>query len=59
MRLLVVWALSLLLSSVAVAQTASIHFHNANQQAGLPMPGTKPPAEMKYIVQQMAGGAAT
>src|SRR6516225_9554953 len=58
MRLLVVWALSLLLSSVAVAQTASIHFHNANQQAGLPMPGTKPPAEMKYIVQQMAGGVA-
>ena len=58
MRLLVVWALSLLLSSVAVAQTASIHFHNANQQAGLPMPGTKPPTEMKYIVQQMAGGVA-
>src|SRR5450631_4806901 len=57
MRLSVVLALSLLLSSAAVAQTAPIHFHNANKEAGLPMPGSTQP-EMKYIVQQMAGGVA-
>ena len=42
----------------AFGQTAPIHFHNANREVGLPLPGTKPPAEMKYIVQQMAGGVA-
>ena len=44
--------------SSAFGQTAPIHFHNANQEAGLPVPGSKPSAEMKYIVQQMAGGVA-
>jgi len=57
MRLSVVLASLLLLSSAAVAQTAPIHFHNANKEAGLPMPGSTQP-EMKYIVQQMAGGVA-
>jgi hypothetical protein len=57
MRLSVVLALSLLMSSAAAAQTAPIHFHNANKEAGLPMPGSTQP-EMKYIVQQMAGGVA-
>jgi len=42
----------------AFGQSAPIHFHIANQEAGLPVPGNHPPAEMKYIVQQMAGGVA-
>jgi len=57
MRVSVVLAFSLLMSSAAVAQTGPIHFHNANKEAGLPMPGSTQP-EMKYIVQQMAGGVA-
>ena len=57
MRLRVVLTLFLLLSSAAFGQSAPIHFHNANQEAGLPMPGSTQP-EMKYIVQQMAGGVA-
>lgn len=44
--------------SSALGQSAPIHFHNANKEAGLPVPDSKPPAEMKYIVQQMAGGVA-
>jgi hypothetical protein len=44
--------------SSALGQSAPIHFHNANKEAGLSVPGTKAPAEMKYIVQQMAGGVA-
>src|ERR1700751_3363947 len=55
---LVSLALLLIALSSAFGQTQPIHFHNANQEAGLPAPGTKPPAEMKYIVQQMAGGVA-
>ena len=57
MRLVFVALLSLALSS-ASGQSAPIHFHNANKEAGLPVPSSKPPAEMKYIVQQMAGGVA-
>src|SRR6516162_5840202 len=44
--------------SAAFGQAPAIHFHLANQEVGLTVPGNKPPAEMKYIVQQMAGGVA-
>jgi hypothetical protein len=57
MRLPVMFTLSLLLSSAAAGQTSTIHFHSANKEVGLPMPGATQP-EMKYIVQQMAGGVA-
>ena len=57
MRLVSLSLFALFVTS-AFGQTAPIHFHNANKEAGLPVPGTKPPSEMKYIVQQMAGGVA-
>jgi hypothetical protein len=58
MRLVLVAALAASLCVSAHGQTAPIHFHNANQQVGLPLPSTTPSPEMKYIVQQMAGGVA-
>jgi len=57
MRLFSAAVMTLALSS-SLGQSAPIHFHIANQEVGLPVPGNKPPAEMKYIVQQMAGGVA-
>jgi len=55
MRLIFVLTLAL---SAAFGQAPTIHFHLANKDVGLPVPGTKASAEMKYIVQQMAGGIA-
>ena len=57
MRLPVVLTLSLLFNAAAVGQSSPIHFHNGNEEAGLPMPSSTQP-EMKYVVQQMAGGVA-
>ena len=57
MRLPVVLTLSLLFSAAAVGQSSPIHFHNGNEEAGLQMPSSTQP-EMKYVVQQMAGGVA-
>ena len=51
---LLVWVL---LGISALGQAAPIHFRNANQELGIPLPGQQTP-EMKYIVQQMAGGVA-
>ena len=51
-------ALLSLALSPAFGQSAPLHFHNANKDGGLPVPSSKPPAEMKYIVQQMSGGVA-
>ena len=41
----------------AIGQNPPIHFHSANRQIGLPVPGPEI-AEKKYIVQQMSGGVA-
>jgi hypothetical protein len=49
--------LLLLATQVAFGQVAPIHFHNANRDVGIPMPGSAI-AEKKYIIQQMSGGVA-
>lgn len=49
-------ALSALMPS-AIGQTSPIHFRNANQEVGIPVPGNNV-SEKKYIVQQMSGGVA-
>ncbi len=58
MRLVLVAALSASFCVSAISQTAPIHFHIANKQVGLAVPDSGPVPEMKYIVQQMAGGVA-
>lgn len=58
MRLVLVAALSASFCVSAIGQTAQIHFHIANKQVGLAVPDSGPVPEMKYIVQQMAGGVA-
>jgi len=49
--------ISLLFLVPAFGQAPAIHFHNANREAGLPLPGPEI-SEKKYIVQQMSGGVA-
>lgn len=56
MRSVIVASL-LLFSTIAFGQSPPIHFHSANAELGLPVPGTAI-AEKKYIIQQMAGGVA-
>jgi len=41
----------------AFGQSPAIHFHQANAELGLPVPGDAV-SEKKYIIQQMAGGVA-
>ena len=57
MRFFAIVAISLSLLTPAIGQNPAIHFHSANRQMGLPVPGPEI-AEKKYIVQQMSGGIA-
>jgi hypothetical protein len=50
-------AIIFFLSTPLFCQTPLIHFHSANAELGLPVPGTET-SEKKYIIQQMAGGVA-
>ena len=56
MRLSIV-AIIFLLTSSLFGQAPAIHFHSANAELGLPVPGVEI-SEKKYIIQQMAGGVA-
>jgi hypothetical protein len=56
MRLPILALISLLAASTALAQP-TIHFHSANKELGLPVPGPET-SEKKYIIQQMSGGIA-
>jgi len=57
MRLPIVAILSILCALTAFGQSPAIHFHSANAELGLPVPGTAI-SEKKYIIQQMSGGVA-
>jgi enediyne biosynthesis protein E4 len=57
MRLFISAILPIVFSVPLAAQNAPIHFHSANAELGLPIPGNAI-AEKKYIIQQMSGGVA-
>ena len=44
-------------SLAAHAQSSPIHFHQANSEIHIPVPGSDS-SEKKYIIQQMSGGVA-
>jgi hypothetical protein len=49
--------LAIVICGTAAAQPAIVHFHQANQEFGIPVP-TAAAGDGKYTVQQIAGGVA-
>jgi len=55
LSLIALWLLSV--TPLAFTQASPLHFHSANKELGLPVPGPES-SEKKYIIQQMSGGVA-